>query len=328
MSASLIVMAPLVLLGVVTTLCFVGCALSTGGLPATPFTDYRSTVLGNDNLVAFWPLDDPDQSAKAAEPRSGFVGDYVTVTSNKDQFPDPALPNVSAPAFGKLAWQQAGIVAGDCINNDATKPTACIVVNGGYVSVPQHAELNPPSFTVEAWVRVDWNNTDMTNFPPAFRLVVDSRAFAGANVTGFALFATPENLWAVSVGGGAAGQTILTGEAVAFNTNKPVYLAVTYDGGSQTLTLFVNGMPSVPALTGVPYVQNTTSALFIGSGAPSFPLRPQPPAVPLDQTAPLFPFVGALEDVAIYNIALPHGTMDANDAIFTHAQNGNGSSVG
>jgi hypothetical protein len=31
--------------------------------------------------------------------------------------------------------------------------------------------------------------------------------------------------------------------------------------------------------------------------------------------------------VAIYNIALPGGTMDANDVIFTHAQNGNGVST-
>jgi hypothetical protein len=75
-------------------------------------------------------------------------------------------------------------------------------------------------------------------------------------------------------------------------------------------------------------VQNATSPLFIGTGAPSFPLRPQPPAVPLDQTSPLTPFVGAIENVAIYNAALPGGNMDANDVIFTHAQNGNGISAG
>jgi hypothetical protein len=326
MNSSLIVLVPIGLLAIVSLLGFVGCVLQTGGLPMEVFTDYRAvTILGNDNLVAFWPLDDAVNSAKAAEPKSGFVGDYVTATTNPGQFPDPAVANISAPAPGDLSWFQPGIVAGDSIGGDPNIRTPCILVNGGYVSVPQHAELNPPSFTVEAWVRVDWNDTDPVKFPPAFRLVVDSRALAAGNVTGFALFATPDNHWAVSVGGGAAGQTIVTGEAVVFNATS--YVAATYDGGSQTLTLFVDGIRTSPAMPGVPYVQNTTSPLFIGSGAPSSPLRPQPPATPADQTAPLFPFVGEIEDVAIYNIALPGGTMDANDVIFTHAQNGNGTSV-
>jgi hypothetical protein len=329
MSASLIVLVPLVLLGVVATLCFVGCVLPTTGLPSTPFTTYRSTVRDTGSLVAFWPLDDAANSAKAAEPQSGFVGDYVTMDNNKDQFPDPSLPNISAPAPGKLAWGQPGIVAGDCIGGLPNNPTPCIVVNGGYVSVPQHVELNPASFTVEAWVRVDWNNTDMVNFPPAFRAVVDSRAFTPGNATGFALFATPDNKWAIAVGGGAVGQQIITGDAVAFD-GKPVYLAATFDGATQTLTLFVNGMRSGMQIPGIAYVPNTTSPLFIGSGAPSGILRPPPPMMPPtppDQTAPLFPFVGAIEDVAIYNVALPSGTMNANDVIFTHAQNGNGTSV-
>jgi hypothetical protein len=326
MSALSIVLVPLVLLGVVTTLCFVGCAFQTGGLPMTVFTAYRSTtVLGNANLVAFWPLDDEINSPKAEELKSGLVGDYVTAVTNPGQFPDPAVANISAPAPGNLAWAQPGIVAGDCIGGDPNNRTTCIAVNGGYVSVPQNAALNPPSFTVEAWVRVDWNNTDPVNFPPAYRAVIDSRAFAVNSATGFALFATPDNHWAVSVGGGAAGQTTVTGETVMFNMTS--YVAATYDGASQTLTLFVDGIRSSPAMAGVAYVPNATSPLFIGSGAPSSPLRPQPPAVPVNQTAPLLPFLGEIEDVAIYNIALPGGTMDANDVIFTHAQNGNGAST-
>jgi Concanavalin A-like lectin/glucanases superfamily len=330
MSASSIVLVPLVLLGLVTALCFVGCVLNrygTGpigpGPGPIPSTAYRTLVLG-DNPVAFWPLDDADQSAKAAELKSGLVGDYVTVTfdDDKDQFPDPPVDNVSAPAPGKLEWQQAGIVPGD-FKNDPNNPSPCIQVDGGYVSVPQHVELNPPSFTVEAWVRVDWNVNDPVNFPPAYRLVVDSRTVAGGNVTGFALFATPDNHWAVAVGGGAVGQTILPADIVAFD-GKPVYLAATYDGGTQKLTLFVNGISSVAPLMGVPYAQNTTSALFIGSGAPSGLMRPQPPNVLPEDTKPLFPFVGAIQDVAIYSTALAGGTMDMNDVIFTHAQNGIG----
>jgi hypothetical protein len=328
MSALSIVLVPLVLLGVVTTLCFVGCAFQTGGLPMTVFTAYRSTtVLGNANLVAFWPLDDEINSPKAEELKSGLVGDYVTAVTNPGQFPDPAVANISAPAPGNLAWAQPGIVAGDCIGGDPNNRTTCIAVNGGYVSVPQNAALNPPSFTVEAWVRVDWNNTDPVNFPPAYRAVIDSRAFAVNSATGFALFATPDNHWAVSVGSGALGQTTLTGDAIAFD-GKPVYLAATYDGNSLTLTLFVNGISNVPPMAGVAFAQNTTSPLFIGAGAPSLPLRPQMPPITPDQTAPLLPFNGAIQDVAIYNTALPGGTMDINDVILTHAQNGLGNSAG
>jgi hypothetical protein len=329
-SATSIVLVPLVLLGLVAAVCFVGCVLNTHGTGPNPFTAYRQmTVLGNDSLVAFWPLDDPANSPNAAELKSGLVGDYLTLNTNPTQFPDPPIPNISAPAPGKLAWVQAGIVAGDCINGDVNNPSPCVVVDGGYVSVPQKevATLNLPSFTVEAWVRVDWNNTDMVNFPPAFRAVLDWRAFGGSNATGFALFATPDNHWAVSVGSGALGQTTLTGDAVAFD-GKPVYLAATYDGASLTLKLFVNGISSVPPMAGVAFAQNTTSALFIGSGAPSNPLRPQMPPIMPGQTAPLLPFLGAIQDVAIYNSALPSGTMDINDVILTHAQNGLGNSGG
>jgi hypothetical protein len=325
MSASLIVLVPLVLLGVVATLCFVGCVLPVGGLPSTPFTTYRLTVLGNDSLVAFWPLDDEANSAKAKELKSGLDSNYVTVDNTPGQFPDPAVPGFSAPAPGKLAWRQPGIVAGDCINNDPNNRSPCISVNGGYVSVPLNVAFNLSSFTVEAWVQVDWNETDPVNFPPALRFVVDSREFSGTNATGFALFATADNHWAVGVGSGAAGQTLLKGEKVAFNAVS--YVAATYDGNSQTLTLFVNGIVSAPAMTGVPFVANTTVPLFIGTGAPWQPLRPQPPAVQLSNTAPLSPFVGEIQDVAIYNIALPGGSMDTNDVIFTHAQNGKGMSV-
>jgi hypothetical protein len=65
-------------------------------------------------------------------------------------------------------------------------------------------------------------------------------------------------------------------------------------------------------------VPNTTKPLWIGAGVPCVPLRPQALGV---LAGPLFPFVGAIQDVAIYNAAL------ASDVILTHYQNGNGVAV-
>ena len=59
MSTSLIISMPVILLGIVGMLCFVGCALATGGIPATPFNEYSDkTVLNNPSIMAYWPLND------------------------------------------------------------------------------------------------------------------------------------------------------------------------------------------------------------------------------------------------------------------------------
>ena len=57
MSASFVVLLPLILLGIVSVFCFTGCAFQTGGL-GVPFSDYSNlTVLGNPAIVAaYWPL--------------------------------------------------------------------------------------------------------------------------------------------------------------------------------------------------------------------------------------------------------------------------------
>ncbi|HXW23827.1 MAG TPA: signal peptidase II [Xanthobacteraceae bacterium] len=75
MSATLIVLVPLVLLALVTALCFVGCAFPTSGLAMKVLTNYRTVdVLGNPNLAAFWPLDDAANSARASELKANLGG--------------------------------------------------------------------------------------------------------------------------------------------------------------------------------------------------------------------------------------------------------------
>jgi Concanavalin A-like lectin/glucanases superfamily len=335
MSISLVVLLPLILLGIVGALCFVGCAFTSTGIQGPPFTTYTTTtILLNPAIMAYWPLGEASDTDKAAELISGNTGNYIDLNTAPTLYPWPAYsapnppgPDVqSAAAAGTIAFTQPGIVKGDTVQpaNDPAFITPCVKVDGGYVEVPFNIKFVPQaSFTVEAWVRADWTASD----PQAWRVVLDMRDFNPA--TGFALFAQTDDdqpgtyHWAGVIGSGAAGFTIVTGVelpitlGVAGMPVDPTYLALTYDGPSQTLTLFVNGEPQ-NNVSSVAYVPNTTQPLWIGAGAPFVPRRPQPDGV---LASPLFPFVGALQDVAIYSAALQSGD------IITHFQNGSGNAA-
>jgi Concanavalin A-like lectin/glucanases superfamily len=335
MSASLIVLLPVILLGIVSLFCFVGCGFHTHGLQTT-FRDYSgTTVLGNPAIAAYWPLREASDTVPAADlapnPQNG---QYIDKTTLPDIYPWPDYsldnapsPNILSAAadFGSIAFAQPGIVTGDGAADDTNAATPCLVVNGCYVNVPLASKINPAtSFTLEAWVRVDWDKSA----PQAWRAVLDARDFNPC--TGFAIIAKVDDNapgvyhWMAVVGNGgtgAAGFTTATSDdPIALNDPSmpggatSFYLAVTYDGPSQTLTLFVDGLARGSAMSA--YVPNTTRPLWIGAGVPYAPMRPQAPGV---VAGPLFPFVGALQDIAIYSEAL------APDVIMTHLHNGNGS---
>jgi hypothetical protein len=223
---------------------------------------------------------------------------------------------------------QPTILSGDTdlpIGTGDTVPPGCMVVNGALVEVPWNDKFIPKqSFTVEAWVRPDWSISD----PKADRFVLDVRDFNPG--TGFAFFAQADlnqpgvYNWVALIGNGgmgADGFTPVTGGGVKLGSGgtpaAAVYLALTYDAPNQTLTFFVDGGVDGAGVqvTSVPYVPTTTQPLWIGAGAPYVDRRPQP-----DGTigSPLFPFVGAIQDVAIWRDALK--VVD----IQTRLRNGNG----
>src|ERR1700722_10249626 len=338
MSASLVVLFPVILLGVVTLLCFTGCGLDTSGTGQPVFTQYsNTTVLGNPAVVGYWPLSETGDNLPAVDrtpnPDNGQYIDQSTLPpiypwpdSSIGNAPSPNIESAAAP--GSIAFAQPGIVSGDAIQpaNDFTKTTPCLVVNGCYVNVPLNSKINPAtSFTLEAWVRVDWDK----NASHAWRAVLDARDINPG--TGFAIIAKADDNapgvyhWMAVIGNGgtnAAGFTLAISDDPPITLNDPslpagitYYLAVTYDGPSQTLILFVDGEQRGPKVTSAVYVPNTTKPLWIGAGVPYVPLRPQAPGA---VAGPLFPFVGAIQDVAIYNAAL------ASDVILTHYHNGNG----
>jgi hypothetical protein len=334
MSTSLILLIPVILLAIVGLLCFVGCILPAyEAVP--PWTEYTpKTILLNSHCIAYWPLKEAADTVPAAELISGNTGNYIDPTTAASLYPWPAysVPNganpdvLSAAAPGDIKFAQPGIVAGDVVQplNDPV-PAGCMVVNGCYVEVPWNKKFIPTeSFTVEAWVRPDWSGSD----PQADRFVLDSRDLNPG--TGFALYAQADPNqsgvyhWAGIMGNGASGSegfTIVAGDEIKLGSvampAKPVYLALTYDAPNQTLTFYVNGGGEGGGIkvTSVAYMANTTQPLWIGAGSPYVTRRPQPVDI---LASPLFPFVGAIQDVAIYNDVLNPGD------IVTHFNNGNG----
>jgi Concanavalin A-like lectin/glucanases superfamily len=207
---------------------------------------------------------------------------------------------------------QFGIVVGDTVppHDGSSARTTCIEVNGGYVSVPFDAALNPPKargFTIEAWVRVGWSASDTA----AHRVIMASLDTAGGVKKGYVLSASPDNIWQGSVLTGA-GQTVASGPAVKFDAT--FHLALTYDPPvgtppppDGTLRLFVDGEettdPVNPIVTD--YQPSTQSSLFIGAGGTQLP-------------EPRAPWVGKIQCVALYEGAL------SPDQVKKHARNGGG----
>jgi hypothetical protein len=335
MSMSLVVLLPLILLGIVGTLCFVGCGFDSSGTQV-PFTTYTTTtILLNPAIMAYWPLGEAVDTTPAAELISGNTGNYIDPATAAPLYPWPGYPIQNPPgpdiqsdgAPGTIAFAQPGIVKGDTVQpaNDPAFITPCVVVNGCYVEVPFNIKFVPQtSFTVEAWVRVDWTASD----PDAWRFVLDMRDLDPG--TGFAIFARAEDgqpgmyRWAAMIGNGGsstAGLTTVASDELTITLSTaetpadPVYLALTFDALSQTLTLFVDGVAQ-GNVTSATYMPNSTQPLWIGAGAPFVARRPPADAV----SSPLFPFVGAIQDVAIYSAALQPGD------ITTHFNNGSGNS--
>jgi hypothetical protein len=291
MSASLIALIPLVLLALVGTLCFIGCVLQSGGipLPPGPLGPYEGdTVLAEASVVALWPLSDPTGSKKAADiGPNKFDGDYVGSEGND------------------YVLQQPGLVPQDIINGAQQK---CVYFGGGSVQVGFQQALNPGSFTVEAWVKPNWTAADAQ----VVRAVVASiNTPAGA---GYALFATQDNFWSAQIGIGSGNvATIKFDEGIVLpdvNAFNITYLAVTFNNITGVLKLYVgpSDRPLIekvsPALTppatflpeqSKPPV--TQTSLFIGLGRPDM------------APAGMFPFLGNIQDVAVYSSALDFDTL-------------------
>jgi hypothetical protein len=293
MSASLIVLIPLVLVVLVGALCFVGCGFPTSGIPYDG-GQYESVIFTTPGLVALWPLNDQT-----------FGGTNIP-SSAADRAPKP--PNVKAfdgqyqgTLNSSFKLNQPSLVPGET----SSLGPACAFFNGtdGFVSVPFHQELNPGSFTLEVWVKPGWSPTEAS----VQRAVLVSATAGGV---GFGLFARPDNFWEVQIGtGGGNFASVKATQAIVLNADtsqNPVnYLAVTFDNSVLELKLFVGTLdgalnPSGPSMaTLVAEDSSTSTPLFIGMGRPDVP-------------GGMFPFKGFIQDVAVYNVPLDFQTLQGH----------------
>jgi len=298
MTATLIVLVPLALLGIVALLGFVGCALHAGGLQiANP---YQDLVTGENSLVVYWPLDETTGTTASELSANKFDGMYLSGLgmSSYDG------TNLSAAASGNVTINQMpGIVFGDAFEGNPPEP--CPLFDGGIVRVDWKQLINNfPPFTVEAWVKPGWVDAD----PPAVRGVVVS--LDTTSNAGFGLFATQDNFWSFVLGVGKTLVQVTGKTKINLDGTTIYYLAAAYDGAN--CSLFVGTFPGGVVQDGQgttidpmdptqKFVQLPASTpLFIGAARPDLPTSPPaPPPVP----PPLFPFKGLIQDVAIYNVA-------------------------
>jgi len=315
MSTTLLFLIPIALLAVAWPLCFVGCVLHSHGQgEPTPYSD---TVVDEPGLLAYWPLNDllnpvttpgPDGQARdlSGNARHGTLTIPLDYPSGAQAVAESKVLNPPTLARGN------SIVPGDTGSLVNALP-ASTDFEGGIVSIPWSTQSWPPlsEFTVEAWIQPKWTGA-------GFFWVVFSAASDGA---GFTIFIDDNSLWGLTIGDGTM-LTALPPTNVKLDpaSPDPTYVAVTCKNG--VFNLFVNPpaepVPPPPTWTSGPtnYVAADPSQLlqcFIGAGANNQPTR----SATNPSGAPLYPFQGLIQSVAVYSTALDPTVIQSHFAIGT-----------
>jgi Concanavalin A-like lectin/glucanases superfamily len=329
MNTTLFFLLPIGMLAIVWSFCFVGACFPTSGLPGTP---YSNTILKEVGLVAYWPLSDlpntplPTGAPALPPPAPGSTGlgtavDFTGKNHNGTYIVPPLyisgttfLTTTGNPPVDRnpaLNLHQPSIVPGDGFAQGSKNLPACVDFEGGYVSIPWAA--NSPSlaeFTLEAWIKPGWTST-------AFNWVLFAARTANATGTGFALSINAQNQWEIAVGNGAgAGFTqVNTFVQAPIGVSSGTYIAVTFqstNGTSGTLSLWIDpasddtSTPPTPTFstpaTYFPIDTSVAVTFFIGAGDNQNAQTPRTQAQ--GPGAPLVPYQGLIQSVALYNTAL------------------------
>jgi len=329
MSTTLFFLVPIGMLAVVWSLCFVGVCLQTGGL-AEP---YSNIILAEASLVAYWPLSDfpnsqPPAGAPALPPppqgsTSGGIALDISGNNHNGSYINPpiyqsgttfltTMGNPPVDLNPTLNLHQASIVPGDAFTTGSKNLPACVDFEGGYVSIPWAA--NSPSltdFTFEAWIKPSWN-TAVFNWD-----VFSARTSIG---TGFVIHIAAingQNHWVLNIGNGTALAVFDTNVLAAVDGSL-TYVAVTFEstnGTTGTLSLWINPASDTDSNTPPPPTANFTMQTTYVAVDPTQPLTffigagdNQDAQTPRTQAggagAPLVPFQGLIQSVALYNTAL------------------------
>lgn len=319
MSTALFFLVPIGMLAVAWSLCFVGCVLQTHG--EGEGTPYSNAILATTGLVAYWPLSDllnelDTQGATSAAgdlSGNGHNGTYTIpplypAGQQSMQFAVPALK------------RETSIVPGDVSTSDQVDKNpfpASVDFEGGYVSIPW-ASTSPTldQFTFEAWVQLNWSASVTGNLWVVFGAVTPT--------AGFVVFVNDKNNWAIAVGDGMTTNLIDTMvqapvQPSASMPAAPTYVAVTF-GPDKLLRLWVNPSSETSAPPTATWISpnpvtyiavdptQQPLAFFIGAGYSNQPLRTQPMVV----GAPMYPFQGQIQSVALYQTALGGADLESH----------------
>ena len=240
-------------------------------------------VVEADGPIAYWRLDETAGSVTAVDAVGSFDGAYQANTGSFAFGAQTGIPHETDSALG--------------------------MTGGAVVSIPFAIEINPTAaFTVEGW----FNAASATTGGNDYRTVISSISNPyGAGPSGWLVYQTAANNWSWWPYNGYYGGAQLT-DTEPVVPNQWYYLTLVYDG--MNFTFYVNGVAkasgtdagfvqngNVPAKGAADYNYNyhVTSGLpsYNGVGSGSFVIGQR-----FDNA--FNPFLGMVDDVAVYNKAL------------------------
>jgi hypothetical protein len=253
------------------------------GTNAAPATPYSSLVAGN-GAVEYLRLDERDPAVDTAMNNGllGPLGDGVHFPGMKHQVPGAIVGNSDTAA---------SYSAIDASSQDGGVPT----------TVPFNATINPSgSFTVEYWVKpaVDGNAGNAQS--PMFNR--DPNDGNAPNRAGWDMFQRPSGTgWNFRMFNGNAHDKVFDITGGAYSVGAWSHLVAVYSAGIPSATLYLNGVQVAQSTSpNGTYVPNTYAPLSIGGYSDGVQN----------------PFIGSIDEVAIYTNALSAAQ------ILAHYQNG------
>ena len=190
-------------------------------------SSYIKNVIGADNLVARWLLDETSGNT----------------ASDSSAYSHPGT--LKGGTFSFSANTIAGKI-GNALNFNGSTD---------YIETPYASDLNPSKFTCSFWVRLKGGAGN-------FRSPVTSRNASAGLGEGYIFYASDANRWAFWLGTGTSMNQCIDNTA---NVTYSVwtFVAGSYNGSQQLL--YVNGQQVNSATVG--HTRNSTKPLRIGAGA-------------------------------------------------------------
>ncbi|MEL6192570.1 MAG: LamG-like jellyroll fold domain-containing protein [Bacteroidota bacterium] len=179
---------------------------------------------------------------------SNLVGYYQMSDGSGSSLTDNSTNSNSGTLTNSPTWKTSGAMTGSGMSLDFDGST-------NYVEVPYNSGLNPSTFTLECWVKVDGGSGTVRS-PMTSR-----QSLSGAtNNTGYMIYAGSDNQWSFWTGDGGSGwEQLNSGVAVS---SEWTHLACVHDG--TRLKMYINGVFADTISGG--YVANPNRPLQIGVG--------------------------------------------------------------